>query len=202
MNVVAEGVETVEQYAFLKEQKCNEIQGYYFSRPIDAEKFVHLLKNKQLVNQSSQTKQEQLIANCRECFQFDLINPLVAGMTISMFKGSEVDLGSTEVFITNIGTSGLIFLMGVRLPVNDDIILKFETEILNRVYELHGNIAWINEIESGEVYEYGVQLQIEEVEQLKLDRDLNLLAFKIREGVPSHTQIFVGDPVSRIKEQK
>lgn len=202
MNVVAEGVETAEQYAFLKEQKCNEIQGYYFSRPIDPEKFVHLLKNKQWLDQSSKTKLEKLIANCRECLQVKLIDPLAAGMTISMFNGRKVDLGNTEVFITNIGSSGLTFLMGVRLPVNDDIILKFRTEILNRAYELHGKIAWSNEIESGEVYEYGVQFQIEENVQLELDKDLNALAIKIREGVPSYTKIFVGDPVSRIKEQK
>jgi diguanylate cyclase (GGDEF)-like protein/PAS domain S-box-containing protein len=202
MNVVAEGVETAEQYAFLKEQKCNEIQGYYFSRPIDTEELVHLLKNKQLLNQSSKTKQEKQIENRRGYFRVDLKNPLVAGMTISMFKGRKVDLGSTEVFIANIGPGGLKFLMGVKLPVNDDIILKFETVILNQAYELHGNIAWINEIEGGEVYEYGVQFHIEENEQLELIKILNLLAIKTREGVPSHTQIFVGDPISRIKEQK
>ena len=199
MNVVAEGVETADQYAFLKERKCNEIQGYYFSRPIDPEEFAHLVKNKQLLNQSLKTKQDKLIVNCRECIGVNLKNPLVAGMTIVMFKGRQVDLGSTEVLITNIGPSGLVFLMGVRLPVNDDIILKFGTKILNQTYELHGNIAWINEIESGEVYEYGVQFQIEENEQLKLDKSLNLLAFK--EGVPAHTQIFIGDPVSRIKDK-
>ncbi|NHN34833.1 EAL domain-containing protein [Paenibacillus agricola] len=202
INVVTEGVETAEQYAFLKEKKCNEIQGYYFSRPIDPEEFMHLLKNKLMINQSSKTKQEKLIANRRGYFRVNLKNPLVAGMTISMFKGRRVDLGSTEVFIINIGPSGLKFLMGVKLPVNDDIILKFSTEILNRAYELHGNIAWSNEIEGGEVYEYGVQFHIEENEQLEMVKNLNLLAIKIREGVPPHTQIFVGDPVSRIKEQK
>jgi Tfp pilus assembly protein PilZ len=155
-----------------------------------------------MINQSSKTKQEKLIANRRGYFRINLKNPLVAGMTISMFKGRKVDLGSTEVFIMNIGPSGLKFLMGVKLPVNDDIILKFGTEILNQAYELHGNIVWINEIEGGEVYEYGVQFQIEENEQLELVKNLNLLAIKIREGVPSHTQIFVGDPVNRIKEQK
>jgi len=56
MNVVAEGVETAEQYAFLKEQKCNEIQGYYFSRPLHVEEFVQLLKNRYLLNQPSTTK--------------------------------------------------------------------------------------------------------------------------------------------------
>ncbi|NRF96063.1 EAL domain-containing protein [Paenibacillus frigoriresistens] len=202
MNVVAEGVETAEQYAFLKEQKCNEIQGYYFSRPIDAEEFGYLLKNKQFVNQSLKTKQEKLIANRRRYFRVNLKNSMVAEMTISMFKGRNVELGGTEVYITNIGPGGLKFLMGVKLPVNDDIILKFRTEILNQAYELHGSIAWINEIEGGEVYEYGVQFQIEENERLELMKKINLLAIKIREGIPSQTQIFVGDPVSTIKEKK
>ena len=34
MRVVAEGVETREQLAFLREQSCPEGQGYYFSRPV------------------------------------------------------------------------------------------------------------------------------------------------------------------------
>ena len=39
MGVVAEGVETREQLAFLREQSCPEGQGYYFSRPVVAENF-------------------------------------------------------------------------------------------------------------------------------------------------------------------
>ncbi len=34
MKIVAEGVETREQYEFLRDIFCDEIQGYYFSRPI------------------------------------------------------------------------------------------------------------------------------------------------------------------------
>lgn len=34
MKIVAEGVETKEQYEFLRDIFCDEIQGYYFSRPI------------------------------------------------------------------------------------------------------------------------------------------------------------------------
>ncbi|GJM04655.1 MAG: hypothetical protein DHS20C09_06460 [marine bacterium B5-7] len=37
INVVAEGVETLEQLEFLKDKKVDEIQGYYFSRPVTAE---------------------------------------------------------------------------------------------------------------------------------------------------------------------
>jgi len=45
MKVVAEGVETVEQLNWLKEVKCDEIQGYYFSKPLNAQDFTKLLEN-------------------------------------------------------------------------------------------------------------------------------------------------------------
>jgi diguanylate cyclase (GGDEF)-like protein/PAS domain S-box-containing protein len=44
--VVAEGVETGEQLAFLQRQHCGEGQGYHFSRPVSAEEFVALLTAK------------------------------------------------------------------------------------------------------------------------------------------------------------
>lgn len=44
LKVVAEGVETKEQYSFLKKHLCDEAQGYYFSRPVDAESMFHILK--------------------------------------------------------------------------------------------------------------------------------------------------------------
>jgi EAL domain-containing protein (putative c-di-GMP-specific phosphodiesterase class I) len=37
MKVVAEGVETLEQVGFLRAHRCDEIQGYYISKPITAE---------------------------------------------------------------------------------------------------------------------------------------------------------------------
>jgi diguanylate cyclase (GGDEF)-like protein/PAS domain S-box-containing protein len=40
--VVAEGVESKEQLAFLRAQQCGEGQGFYFSRPLIAEHFVGL----------------------------------------------------------------------------------------------------------------------------------------------------------------
>lgn len=39
MTVTAEGVETEEQYGFLKTIHCDEIQGYYFAKPMPAEDF-------------------------------------------------------------------------------------------------------------------------------------------------------------------
>ncbi|KAF0190807.1 MAG: response regulator receiver [Gammaproteobacteria bacterium] len=42
--VSAEGVETLEQLAFLRAERCGEGQGYYFSRPVVAEEYTKLLK--------------------------------------------------------------------------------------------------------------------------------------------------------------
>ncbi len=42
--VIAEGVEVKEQYQLLKEVGCDIIQGYYFSKPISAAEFGHLIE--------------------------------------------------------------------------------------------------------------------------------------------------------------
>lgn len=44
MRVIAEGVETAGQLEFLREMKCDEIQGYYFSQPVPAEELGKMLK--------------------------------------------------------------------------------------------------------------------------------------------------------------
>ncbi|HSY28487.1 MAG TPA: EAL domain-containing protein, partial [Burkholderiaceae bacterium] len=43
IKVVAEGVETVDQLQFLRMRGCDEIQGYFFSRPVPAADFARLL---------------------------------------------------------------------------------------------------------------------------------------------------------------
>jgi diguanylate cyclase (GGDEF)-like protein/PAS domain S-box-containing protein len=48
LRVVAEGVETYEDLAFLRTHQCDEAQGYYFSRPVPAEQFATLLKSERI----------------------------------------------------------------------------------------------------------------------------------------------------------
>jgi predicted signal transduction protein with EAL and GGDEF domain len=44
LRVNAEGVETDDQLAFLRDNNCDEMQGYHFSRPIPAQEIEELLK--------------------------------------------------------------------------------------------------------------------------------------------------------------
>lgn len=43
LTVIAEGVETPEELAFMREHKCDELQGYFFSEPLPADEFETIL---------------------------------------------------------------------------------------------------------------------------------------------------------------
>jgi diguanylate cyclase (GGDEF)-like protein len=56
MEIVAEGVETEEQLRILQELSCNEVQGYYVSRPVSAQDVPAMLKKIFLFPNSSETQ--------------------------------------------------------------------------------------------------------------------------------------------------
>lgn len=48
IKIIAEGVETEEQYRYLKDAGCDQIQGYYFSKPISADDFEVFMMSKKV----------------------------------------------------------------------------------------------------------------------------------------------------------
>ena len=61
LKVVAEGVETKEQLDFLKKNQCDEVQGYYFSKPIESEHFIVFVKENRMLNEKH-SNNNQVIA--------------------------------------------------------------------------------------------------------------------------------------------
>jgi EAL domain-containing protein (putative c-di-GMP-specific phosphodiesterase class I) len=45
MSTTAEGVETLEQLNYLREEACHEVQGYYFGRPMAANAITDLIRS-------------------------------------------------------------------------------------------------------------------------------------------------------------
>ncbi|WP_211326587.1 bifunctional diguanylate cyclase/phosphodiesterase [Paenibacillus flagellatus] len=45
LKVIAEGVETAEQLEFLRQQRCDLLQGYYYSPPVPADRFEQLIRD-------------------------------------------------------------------------------------------------------------------------------------------------------------
>ncbi|MBN1576022.1 MAG: EAL domain-containing protein [Chitinispirillaceae bacterium] len=50
LNVIAEGVETLEQAEYLARKECEQVQGFYFSKPVFIDDFEQLLKNAPWIN--------------------------------------------------------------------------------------------------------------------------------------------------------
>ena len=44
LTVVAQGIETRDQAEFLRQHACDELQGFYFNRPLPADQFEQLLQ--------------------------------------------------------------------------------------------------------------------------------------------------------------
>lgn len=58
LTVVAEGVETEQQLSHLSDLQCDLVQGYYYSRPLNAEEFeLYLKENQSKAENSNQTQQ-------------------------------------------------------------------------------------------------------------------------------------------------
>ena len=183
MNIVAEGVETIEQLDFLKQQECHEIQGYLFSKPVSLETFQSLLKKVILkpIDSSEKPKRQER----RNYFRVNILSPMSSQMTLTSIQGKQVELGKTEVLIEDIGPGGLKFLSTIQLPIRPDIQFQFETTIMDQPVKLQGHVVWKNEVKG--IFQYGVHFIIDEDERSSLIKILYnfLLQLKKNPFVPN-----------------
>ncbi|WP_067728934.1 EAL domain-containing protein [Oceanobacillus damuensis] len=176
MNLVAEGVETTEQLKFLRQQECQEIQGYLFSKPVPADTYRSLLKKPILEIAATDEKTET--KGRRKHFRIPLKFPSRAQMTMTSLKGRKMDFKNTEVLIEDIGPGGLKFLSKMHLPVRPDNVYQFNTKIMNHNICLDGKIVWKEELNG--VFAYGLNFSIEEKDREHLIKLLNQFLIQLR----------------------
>ena len=81
LDVIAEGVENDAQLAYLRRHGCDEMQGYYFSRPVPQEEFEQMLmKGQQLQTpQDAGSEEEQtLLIVDDDVFMLDVLSDFLA----------------------------------------------------------------------------------------------------------------------------
>ena len=184
IGVIAEGVETVEQYNLLLDLETDWIQGYFISRPVSAENIEKMLKG-----QWDEEYEPSNSVERRKFFRIDFQHPLEASMTVEELNGRKVELGNTNVLIKNIGPGGLLFLSNIKLPGNADITLKLQARILQKDFIFYGTIA--HDSEEDNIFSYGVKFIVAEKQRENLIKDLNQFQLQLRNNPLSNDHSFV-----------
>ncbi len=186
-NVVAEGIETREQYEFLKKYGCDEIQGYLFSKPVSGEAMakIFLQKTIPLIKRNPSPPVER-----RRYYRVNLPLSLSANMTILSINGKNLALGSTEVLVQDISLGGLQIMSHLRLIPNPNIVYGFTMIILENKFQLRGKVVWDHEVKIN-VFEYGIEFIIEESDRDKLASVLNRLSSKLRNNPSFNDSHFI-----------
>ncbi|WP_113883822.1 MULTISPECIES: EAL domain-containing protein [Cytobacillus] len=179
MKVVAEGVETFEQFYSLRKNDCDQIQGYLFSKPIPPPAFEQKLLIGTLKPQN--IKEDNVFKGLRKYVRVEFPYPLEAEMTILELNSKPVKMGSAKILIEDMSAGGVKFVSKMKLPVRKDIILLIETKLLGEVLSFTGTIVRKDEI-SDALTNYGFQFIIEEGPRAELAGMLDTLQVQLEQS--------------------
>lgn len=110
MDVVAEGVETMEQLHFLRQLQCPTIQGYLFSKPLPKTQFERTMQERQVRALEAMTT----VTNHRT---------VAATITIHRLNSQELKVGQTEILVSKGTLESVSFYSTLHLPVHEGIEL-------------------------------------------------------------------------------
>lgn len=135
LKTIAEGVETAEQLEFLRQRECDEIQGYYFSRPLPEAEMQKLLGKGTKVYSHFIANQEEkhllIISN-----QTDTVNSLVDILSTDDY---EISVASNYNEAMNI-----LAIKPIEVSICDNKMSDVEgIELFGKVYKSHPNIVRI-----------------------------------------------------------
>ena len=144
--VVAEGVETQEQYLVLKAMGCEYVQGYYFSRPVPPEEFDRFLAERaeaaselpQATRKTYMSISKALTSDFESIFYVDV----VSAHFLEFFTGKDGDL--------EIRPGGTDFFGEAREKLLDDVCEE-DRERLGEVLSKANLIRWIGQEDMSKV---------------------------------------------------
>jgi len=181
MKIVAEGIEREEQLVRLKECNCFAGQGYIYDKPLERDQFEEVLARRKCRPSFTSSGQRLTFENRRRFFRIKFYQLLEADMTILEIKGKKLDLGKAKVLVKDMGAGGLCFISNIKLPVEKHFTLQFTTCLLGQEIKLNGVLAWGDRLE-GNLYIYGVEFVIDEMERMELIKVLNQVQIKMRKS--------------------
>lgn len=116
--------------------------------------------------------------NRRKYFRLQLDFPLCTEMTVLKFKNKPLKVGMSKALIQDISLGGLRYISNIDLPVQEDFVLLFNTEILGRKRQFIGHNVWKSE--SNGFYEYGLQFTINNQERDRFAATFNKLTLQLK----------------------
>lgn len=167
LKLVAERVETFQQYSFLKELKCYTAQGYFYSPPVALPEFRRILE-KEILKPVLKIGRD-LLEDRRKFFRLEFHDLLETTLSIQKIAGRSVQVGNTKVLVKNIGPGGLCFISSIRFPVDQDVLFRFTAELSKEQLVAEGQVVWSSERDD-DLFEYGVEFLCDENERSALVR--------------------------------
>jgi EAL domain-containing protein (putative c-di-GMP-specific phosphodiesterase class I) len=144
--VVAEGVETQEQYLVLKAMGCEYVQGYYFSKPVPPEEFDRFLKERAEVQYEATPATRKAYMSISKALTSDFESifyvDVVSSHFLEFFSGKDGDL--------EILPGGTDFFGGAREKLLEDVCAE-DRERLREVLSKGSLIRWISQQDMGEI---------------------------------------------------
>ncbi|RKQ16940.1 EAL domain-containing protein [Ureibacillus endophyticus] len=199
MKVVAEGVEKSEQFTFLKQNGCDLVQGYIYSKPVMVKTFEKLLKQGYLKAEVNNSK--VVLVEKRKYYRFQFPAPIEGEMTIVEVNGKGVNVGKSPILIDNIGIGGVKILSTLKLPVNTQMKFSVKCQILNEIFELTGAIKWFEEVDSC-IFTYGLSFEIDQATERRLSSVINRLSSYRRNNKNIPDTAFVYEAASQYFNKK
>jgi diguanylate cyclase (GGDEF)-like protein/PAS domain S-box-containing protein len=130
LRVIAEGIETKAQLSYLRDHGCDEMQGFYFSRPIPAAEIEQLLREEQGLNfseiDSSCNKMTLLLVD-DEPLVLKALERVLSEDGYQIFSTSDTSKGFELLAVNQVG----VVLCDLRMPGMSG------NEFLGRVKGLH-----------------------------------------------------------------